>query len=577
MFHERRDPTIQYPALQGLPGVTGATGPAGGAPGRPGDPGPPGAPGVTGATGPQGLQGIPGIQGPTGQTGPQGIPGRTGATGPRGAQGSPGVTGVPGPVGTASGDLYGMFPAPTVIKLSGVATGGSVAIDVTGLVWNSGITTPEITHDNRTSGVGYPLKVRSQSSIDNVGGDLIFESGAGATGGSNITFTPGGTSARVKFLGLDNSLTWEPNGITAPVIRQATTGGGIGQAFTVQAQTSTAGTGGDLVLSSGSGSDAAHAGAIKLGCGTSNPVLELDYNVIKPLITDLQWPKTVSAPALSQEATTSGSAQDLTVRAQPYSGAGVGGNLVLTSGSGGSGSGYVMLQTGGTNTFKLSNAGSLNWDAAISNPVYTQDQNTTGSGVHLYFVAQKAKSGAYTGGNAYISSGQGTTNGKVVLQTGQTDRLVLDDSSLTWDKAIATPKISQDIPTAGGTSGTSLTIAAQSAEAGGNGTGGDLILKGGINGAGGNNGGSVLIGGNMIQALVMGTIGVDAGRQITSLNYATGKLTATQVPTGDGVTFIGNRNAAPSSNPVDGGILYAEAGALKYRGSSGSVNIIAPA
>lgn len=46
---------------------------------------------------------------------------------------------------------------------------------------------------------------------------------------------------------------------------------------------------------------------------------------------------------------------------------------------------------------------------------------------------------------------------------------------------------------------------------------------------------------------------------------------------GQGVVFIGNRNAAPSANPVGGGLLYAEGGALKWRGSAGTVTNIANA
>ena len=44
-----------------------------------------------------------------------------------------------------------------------------------------------------------------------------------------------------------------------------------------------------------------------------------------------------------------------------------------------------------------------------------------------------------------------------------------------------------------------------------------------------------------------------------------------------GGVFIANRLVAPSSNPALGGILYAEAGSLKWRGSSGTVTIIAAA
>ncbi len=46
---------------------------------------------------------------------------------------------------------------------------------------------------------------------------------------------------------------------------------------------------------------------------------------------------------------------------------------------------------------------------------------------------------------------------------------------------------------------------------------------------------------------------------------------------GQGVIFIANATAVPSTNPTGGGILYVEGGALKYRGSSGTVSTLAPA
>ncbi len=46
---------------------------------------------------------------------------------------------------------------------------------------------------------------------------------------------------------------------------------------------------------------------------------------------------------------------------------------------------------------------------------------------------------------------------------------------------------------------------------------------------------------------------------------------------GVGVIFISNRTTAPTTNPTGGGILYCDAGALKYRGSSGTVTTIANA
>jgi len=46
---------------------------------------------------------------------------------------------------------------------------------------------------------------------------------------------------------------------------------------------------------------------------------------------------------------------------------------------------------------------------------------------------------------------------------------------------------------------------------------------------------------------------------------------------GQGVLAIANATTAPTSNPTGGGILYVSAGALKYRGSSGTVTSVANA
>jgi hypothetical protein len=56
-----------------------------------------------------------------------------------------------------------------------------------------------------------------------------------------------------------------------------------------------------------------------------------------------------------------------------------------------------------------------------------------------------------------------------------------------------------------------------------------------------------------------------------------GIRTSNQFGDGRGVLAIANADVAPSGNPVDGGILYVEDEALKYRGSKGTVTVIAPA
>uniref|UniRef100_UPI00321FC93C hypothetical protein n=1 Tax=Thermogutta sp. TaxID=1962930 RepID=UPI00321FC93C len=53
-------------------------------------------------------------------------------------------------------------------------------------------------------------------------------------------------------------------------------------------------------------------------------------------------------------------------------------------------------------------------------------------------------------------------------------------------------------------------------------------------------------------------------------------IRTTQFGDGTGVIGIANCDTIPTSNPSGGGILYCEGGALKYRGSSGTVTVIAP-
>lgn len=53
--------------------------------------------------------------------------------------------------------------------------------------------------------------------------------------------------------------------------------------------------------------------------------------------------------------------------------------------------------------------------------------------------------------------------------------------------------------------------------------------------------------------------------------------TSTEFGSGEGVLGIANATTVPTTNPAGGGVLYVEAGALKYRGSAGTVTTIAPA
>jgi hypothetical protein len=66
-----------------------------------------------------------------------------------------------------------------------------------------------------------------------------------------------------------------------------------------------------------------------------------------------------------------------------------------------------------------------------------------------------------------------------------------------------------------------------------------------------------------------------ASGTVTSVNSAVNSTTS--FGSGAGVLAIGNATTVPTTNPISGGVLYVEAGALKFRGSSGTVTTIAPA
>ncbi len=56
-----------------------------------------------------------------------------------------------------------------------------------------------------------------------------------------------------------------------------------------------------------------------------------------------------------------------------------------------------------------------------------------------------------------------------------------------------------------------------------------------------------------------------------------GLNTTSEYGSGQGVVGIANAVAVPTTDPIGGGVLYVEGGALKYRGSSGTVTTLAPA
>jgi hypothetical protein len=64
---------------------------------------------------------------------------------------------------------------------------------------------------------------------------------------------------------------------------------------------------------------------------------------------------------------------------------------------------------------------------------------------------------------------------------------------------------------------------------------------------------------------------------VNARDYFVGAAGGAGLGSGSGVLSISNAVTLPSTNPSAGGVLYADAGALKWRGSSGTVTTIAPA
>lgn len=117
-------------------------------------------------------------------------------------------------------------------------------------------------------------------------------------------------------------------------------------------------------------------------------------------------------------------------------------------------------------------------------------------------------------------------------------------------------------PVASG-NGADTTIGAQGALAI-NGIGGNLIMS---SGAGPNGDGYVRmqVGGQDLLVLDGYLLNVSIFQEIGSYGLGTH------------VVFIANSTATPTANPVGGGILYVENGALKYRGTNGTVTTLGPA
>lgn len=125
--------------------------------------------------------------------------------------------------------------------------------------------------------------------------------------------------------------------------------------------------------------------------------------------------------------------------------------------------------------------------------------------------------------------------------------------------------------------GTTLAVGTNATIVGNATVGGTLAVTGATTLAGGV-AGPVAATGIVSGASVSATGAVQAGTTAFAENLALSTPAGTaSFGSGAGVVFISNATTSPTVAPTGGGVLYVEAGALKYIGSSGSIHTIAVA
>lgn len=131
----------------------------------------------------------------------------------------------------------------------------------------------------------------------------------------------------------------------------------------------------------------------------------------------------------------------------------------------------------------------------------------------------------------------------------------------------------------GGNSGTGLGLLLHGGNGSTGGTptaGGHVKVYGGDGAAGNTNGGAAYLyggakfGSGLNGDTILGYTGSAARGNIAL--FGSGSFGS-----GDNVVFIANATTVPTTNPTGGGILYCEGGALKYRGSSGTITTLGAA
>jgi hypothetical protein len=134
--------------------------------------------------------------------------------------------------------------------------------------------------------------------------------------------------------------------------------------------------------------------------------------------------------------------KSLTVHAQNATGTtSTGGELILASGTGTSTRGNITFKSGTTNALKITPSvisviyNFIRWDVAAASPGILQEDNTTnsGTGATLNIQAQNATGAGSSGGSLVLASGGGTSvDGSLILRTGSTTRFTANTNGIAF-------------------------------------------------------------------------------------------------------------------------------------------------
>lgn len=344
-----------------------------------------------------------------------------------------------------------------------------------------------------------------------VGSKLDLTSGTGAITTSSAVSTGALTCTGIAINGAGAVAITAQSTATSVTISQALGSSGTGAATTLQAQNITTGTGGDLNLTSGSGSVA--NGSVNIQTGGTTRI------TCNPAGTGLQWATGLASVTLSQadKTTNSGTGATLTIQAQNETGTtSTGGILDLRSGTGTTAAGAVTIRRGATTAIQVFGAGQV--QIGDSGLTAALTGSSFGNPQVVAFTGSSVCALGLRGTNAcYMSFGTGST-------TTYTERFGIGYRN----GAGATDLIN----TLGNSFQLETNIAATKVPIRCEGASSNIALCGSGSGSYGG---------------------------------------------GEGVIFIANAVTLPTTNPTGGGDLWIDAGALKYRGSSGTVTTLGPA